>query len=105
MCKIRPLPPGVTKEGGDFYFFGYWSSNKLQYSFYTRLFKFFSLLQDKIFHIIYDNHAISNTMVDHMSVLNDPKLPIYADPAIATNTILCIPYGVDNSIAGSITND
>lgn len=51
------------------------------------------------------NNAISNTMVDYMDSVDDPRLPVYADPAQASNTIVGMPYGVNNSVAGSIPND
>jgi hypothetical protein len=49
--------------------------------------------------------AISNIMVDYMSAINDPRLPIYADPALVTNTIVGMPYGVDENTAASIPDD
>lgn len=51
------------------------------------------------------DYAISETMADFMAALNDPRLPIYADPAPATGTIVGMPYGVTAAEAGSITND
>jgi hypothetical protein len=52
-----------------------------------------------------NNWAISNIMVDYMSAINDPRLPIYADPAVSSNTIVGMPYGVDGVIAASIPDD
>jgi len=54
------------------------------------------------FYLSYTDFAISNILVDFMTPLNDPRLPIYADPAPATNTIIGMPYGVSNAIASSI---
>jgi len=50
------------------------------------------------------DYAISNTMYNYMAPLNDPRLPVYADPAAATGTVRPMPYGVTNTVAGSITN-
>lgn len=50
------------------------------------------------------DYAISNTLYNYMAPLNDPRLPVYADPAAATGTIVPMPYGVTNTVAGSITN-
>jgi len=50
------------------------------------------------------DYAISNTLYNYMAPLNDPRLPVYADPAAATQTIVPMPYGVTNTVAGSITN-
>lgn len=52
------------------------------------------------------DYAVSNTLVDFMNTRNDPRLPMYGDeaPNFAPN-VIGMPYGVDNSIAGLITND
>lgn len=50
------------------------------------------------------DYAISDTMFDYMSPLADPRLPVFADPAADTGTIVPMPYGVSNTVAGSITN-
>ncbi len=50
------------------------------------------------------DYAISNTLYDYMNPLADPRLQVYADPAAATGTIQPMPYGVSNTVAGSITN-
>lgn len=49
--------------------------------------------------------VISDTMVDFMAPLDDPRLSVYADPAAQTGTIVGMPYGISNAIAGEITND
>lgn len=51
------------------------------------------------------DYAISNTLADYMSTINDPRLPIFADDAPNTGTIVGMPYGVTAAEAGSITND
>lgn len=50
------------------------------------------------------DYAISNTLYNYMNPLADPRLRVYADPAAATGTIQPMPYGVSNTVAGSITN-
>ncbi|MBS9525619.1 SusD/RagB family nutrient-binding outer membrane lipoprotein [Litoribacter alkaliphilus] len=50
------------------------------------------------------DYAISNTLHDYMAPLNDPRLPVYADPAAESGSINPMPYGVTNTVAGSITN-
>lgn len=50
------------------------------------------------------DYGVSNTLVDFMNAQNDPRLPIYADPATGTGVITGMPYGVAEAIAGSITN-
>jgi hypothetical protein len=46
--------------------------------------------------------AISNTLVDYMKPLNDPRLNVYADPAPNYGDVRGMPYGIDN--AGDIPN-
>ncbi|MEL6593678.1 MAG: SusD/RagB family nutrient-binding outer membrane lipoprotein, partial [Bacteroidota bacterium] len=48
------------------------------------------------------DYAISNVLADRMTVLNDPRLAAYADPAPATGTIVGMPYGIED--AGSVPN-
>lgn len=50
------------------------------------------------------DYALSNTLYDYMHPLNDPRLPVFADPAAETGSINPMPYGVTNTVAGSITN-
>ena len=50
------------------------------------------------------DYAISETLADYMAALNDPRLPIYADEAPETGTIVGMPYGLSAADAGSITN-
>lgn len=50
------------------------------------------------------DYAISDTMYDYMNPLNDPRLPVFADPAANTGTVVAMPYGISNAEAGSITN-
>ncbi|WP_158859859.1 SusD/RagB family nutrient-binding outer membrane lipoprotein [Lunatibacter salilacus] len=51
------------------------------------------------------DYVASNTMVDFMEPLNDPRLGVYSDPAAETGTIVGMPYGISNAVAGEITND
>ncbi|MCH7410162.1 SusD/RagB family nutrient-binding outer membrane lipoprotein [Belliella sp. DSM 111904] len=51
------------------------------------------------------DYAISDTMFDFLDPLNDPRLPVFADPAAASGAINPMSYGVSNTVAGSITND
>lgn len=51
------------------------------------------------------DYVASNTMVDFMKPLDDPRLQVYADPAANTLTIEGMPYGISNAVAGEITND
>ncbi len=51
------------------------------------------------------DYAISNTLYNYMNPLGDPRLPVFADPAAATGRVTPMPYGVANTVAGSITND
>lgn len=50
------------------------------------------------------DYAISNTLVDFMEGSSDPRLAIYANEATGSGTIVGMPYGVSEAIAGSITN-
>lgn len=47
--------------------------------------------------------AISETLVDYMKPLNDPRLSAYADPAPNYGDVRGMPYGID--AAGDIPND
>ena len=55
------------------------------------------------------DYAISDVLVNELKATNDPRLPVFADPAPAPKDpnakYVGMPYGVRNSIAGSITND
>lgn len=51
------------------------------------------------------DYVASDTMVDFMAPLGDPRLEVYADPAADTGTIVGMPYGISNAVAGEITND
>jgi hypothetical protein len=52
------------------------------------------------------DYAVSETLVNFMSTRNDPRLPVYGDPAPNfTPAVVGMPYGVDNAVAGAITND
>ena len=57
------------------------------------------------YYITGNRWAISDIMADYMFAINDPRLPIYADPAVASNSIVGMPYGVDETIAASIPDD
>lgn len=48
------------------------------------------------------DYAISETLVDYMSAVNDPRLPAFAEPALETGTYVGMPYGIID--AGDITN-
>ncbi|MEJ5962677.1 SusD/RagB family nutrient-binding outer membrane lipoprotein [Pedobacter immunditicola] len=41
-----------------------------------------------------DDHRVSNTIVDRLSALNDPRLAIYADKAAATQLYTGVPNGL-----------
>jgi len=49
------------------------------------------------------DYAISEPLVTYMEGLNDPRLPVYADPNDAGD-IVGMPFGLTNEDAGSITN-
>jgi hypothetical protein len=49
------------------------------------------------------DYAISETLVDYMKPLNDPRLNMYADPAPLYGDVRGMPYGIEN--AGDIPND
>jgi len=49
------------------------------------------------------DYAISDVLADYMAAINDPRLPVYADPNDAGD-IVGMPYGVSDATAGSITN-
>ena len=41
-----------------------------------------------------DDHRVSKTMVDRLAALNDPRLPVYADKAVATQLYTGVPNGL-----------
>lgn len=49
--------------------------------------------------------AVTNTMVDKLKQLNDPRLAAFAEPAQALGEYVGMPYGVNAAIAGSIKNE
>ncbi len=49
--------------------------------------------------------AVSNTMIDRLMVLEDPRLPYYAKEAEASGEFVGMPFGVNAAIAGSIRNE
>ncbi|WP_417592509.1 SusD/RagB family nutrient-binding outer membrane lipoprotein [Owenweeksia hongkongensis] len=49
--------------------------------------------------------AVSETMVSYMDSLNDPRLAIYARPAVNTGTYIGLEYGLSNAQATAIPND
>lgn len=49
--------------------------------------------------------AVTNTMVDKLIALNDPRLPFFAEQAEDLNAYIGMPYGVNAAIAGSIRNE
>lgn len=48
--------------------------------------------------------CLSATMVDFMTANADPRLPIYADPAVSTGTYVGLEYGLTNDEATAIPN-
>ncbi|HEV9035916.1 MAG TPA: SusD/RagB family nutrient-binding outer membrane lipoprotein [Puia sp.] len=46
---------------------------------------------------------ISKTLTDYMNPLQDPRLPIFADPAPATGAYAGVPYGLDGDSIAKIT--
>lgn len=46
------------------------------------------------------DYAISKTLVDAMSAINDPRLPVYADKTSA-GTYVGMPYGLTQALAGA----
>ena len=52
------------------------------------------------------DYAVSNTLVDFMNLRTDPRLSVYGDEAPDfAPAVIGMPYGVDNAVAGAITND
>lgn len=49
--------------------------------------------------------AMSKTIVDYMDSLNDPRLPIYARPAVNGGEYVGLEYGLTNAQATAIPND
>ena len=49
--------------------------------------------------------AVTNTMIDKLIALNDPRLPFFAEQAEDLNAFIGMPYGVNAAIAGSIRNE
>lgn len=46
------------------------------------------------------DYSISNTLVDAMQAINDPRIPVYADPT-KTGTYVGMPYGLTQALAGT----
>lgn len=46
------------------------------------------------------DYAISNTIVDRLKAISDPRLPVYADPTSA-GTYVGMPYGLTQSLASA----
>ncbi len=57
------------------------------------------------FHLETITLAVTNTMVDKLTALNDPRLPYYAEKAEALGAYVGMPYGVSAAVAGSIKNE
>ncbi len=57
------------------------------------------------FHLETITLAVSNTMIDKLMELNDPRLPVFAEKADALGEYIGMPYGVNAAIAGSIKNE
>jgi hypothetical protein len=49
--------------------------------------------------------AVTNTMIDRLVALKDPRLPFFAERAQELGTYVGMPYGVNAAIAGSIRNE
>lgn len=49
--------------------------------------------------------AVSKTLVDYMDSLNDPRLPIYARPAVNGGEFVGMEYGLSNAQATAISNN
>ena len=52
-----------------------------------------------------NDFAASNTMVDWLSAMNDPRLGVYFNPAVATGTYVGEIYGLDEANAAITMND
>jgi hypothetical protein len=46
---------------------------------------------------------ISKTLTDYMNPLQDPRLPIFADPAASTGAYAGVPYGLDGDSIAKVT--
>ncbi|WKN33542.1 SusD/RagB family nutrient-binding outer membrane lipoprotein [Porifericola rhodea] len=57
------------------------------------------------FHLETITLAVSNTMIDKLIALNDPRLAAFAERAEALGEYVGMPYGVNAAIAGSIKNE
>ncbi|MGD1889572.1 MAG: SusD/RagB family nutrient-binding outer membrane lipoprotein [Cyclobacteriaceae bacterium] len=57
------------------------------------------------FHLETITLAVSNTMIDKLMALGDPRLPYFAEEADALGEYIGMPYGVNAAIAGSIKNE
>lgn len=57
------------------------------------------------FHLETITLAVTNTMVDKLKALSDPRLPVFADKAEAFGEYIGMPYGVNAAVAGSIKNE
>lgn len=57
------------------------------------------------FHLETITLAVSNTMVNRLMELNDPRLSYYAEEADAFGEYIGMPFGVNAAIAGSIRNE
>ncbi len=47
-------------------------------------------------------YCISEPLVSYMKPWNDPRLPVFADPATSSGDYVGMPYGVDGNAAGDI---
>ncbi|MDX2287170.1 MAG: SusD/RagB family nutrient-binding outer membrane lipoprotein [Bacteroidia bacterium] len=50
------------------------------------------------------DYCVSNTLVNYMKPLADPRLEVYANPALGAGEIVGMPYGISNADAGAVTN-
>jgi hypothetical protein len=47
-----------------------------------------------------DEYRVSKTIIDQLTALNDPRLPIYARPAVATQLYTGAPNGLSSNLPG-----
>jgi hypothetical protein len=46
-----------------------------------------------------DYFAVANTLIDAMLALNDPRIAMYANPAISSGTYVGLTYGLDEAVS------
>lgn len=50
------------------------------------------------------DHCVSDVFVNALLVINDPRIRVFANPAVATGTYVGMPYGITEAAAGAIPN-